>query len=138
MSAVILAKHCSSRRVVRARNLPDTRTTSRGRSGCSPGATTRPQAASRAEGHSVPVELRVPQADPLPATGVVDSNMVGEHDSRRKPFGLRGRRDPPIGWREWHHHRMRSQVTRDKQTLAIGTVLAMGPSSAAATVAVAA
>src|SRR5680860_1436316 len=30
----------------------------------------------------------VPQADPLTAMGVVDSNMVVEHDSRRKPFPL--------------------------------------------------
>jgi hypothetical protein len=33
--------------------------------------------------------------------------------------------------REWHHHSMHSQVARDEQTLAIGSVLAMGPSSAA-------
>jgi len=32
------------------------------------------------------LRARVPQADPLTAMGVVDSNMVVEHDSRRKPF----------------------------------------------------
>jgi len=37
----------------------------------------------------------------------------------------------PMSGRVWHHHGMRSQGARDEQTLAIGSVLAMGRSSAA-------
>src|SRR5664279_5819079 len=35
------------------------------------------------------VTRSVPVRDRLTAMGVVDSNLVVEHDSRRKPFGLR-------------------------------------------------
>ena len=34
-------------------------------------------------------QTRPDQMDPLAVMGIVDSNMVVEHDSRRKPFGIR-------------------------------------------------
>ena len=64
-----------------------------------------------------------PFADPLTAMGVVDSNMVVEHDSRRKPFGLwDGSRPSRRRLSQWQSGRMRSRV-KPAQNDAVARVL---------------